>query len=107
MKQTSGIDMTANVNVSDFKRLLLPTLGNLKQKYSSKVNKDLLSWDVINKCVAAGEQKNTRLTRTNSVLSKDSYENSSSPTDFTAERSRKLKTQTHDPQKANKNKMIS
>lgn len=33
-------------------------------------------------------------------------ENSSSPTDFTAERSRKLKTQTHDPQKANKNKMI-
>lgn len=105
MKQTSGIDTTANVNVSDFKRLVLPTLGNLKQKYISKVNKDLLSW-VINKCVAAGEQKNTHLTRTNSVLSKDSYENSSSPTDFTAERSRKLKTQTHNPQKANKNKMI-
>lgn len=56
MKQTSGIDTTANVNVSDFKRLVLPTPGNLKQKYVSKVNKDLLSW-VINTCVSAGEQK--------------------------------------------------
>lgn len=39
MKNTSGINTTANVNVSDFKPLVLLSAEGVKQKHILKVNK--------------------------------------------------------------------